>query len=201
MPDQSQQFQKTTPPKQQGENLTGDPSDTSGNVPANATPESLTSNTNRVSEGEKAQADQTINQDPTIQTGDDNAGPRSASAGQDHNYEDENAWSFRALRQEAKGRGMNAGGDREELISRLKTADRGNDDNSAGLSSSDPGPSEAVPRASVDTEQVDNGGIQRTGFAQQHAEVLQGLSNDRRQQQLSAVKERSSRSGDDSDEE
>lgn len=202
VPDQSQQYQKTSPPKQQGENLTGDPSDTSGNVPANATPESLASNTNRTSEGQQAQADQTINQDPTVETRDENAGPRQASnSGDDSdNYGDEDAWPFRSLRQEAKGRGLNAGGDREEIIARLRAADQGNDANTAGLGSSDPGPSEDVPRASVEG-QVDNGGIQRTEVAQQHAEVLQGLSNDRRQQQLAAVKDRSSRSrvNDDSD--
>lgn len=197
MPDQSQQYQKTSPPKQQTDENVSNPADMTGNSPGDASSESLESNVRRASEGEKTQADQTINQDPTVETRDDNAGPRQASSssgdGDSDNYGDEDAWPFRSLRQEAKGRGLNAGGDREEIIARLRAADQGNDANTAGLGSSDPGPSEDVPRASVEG-QVDNGGIQRTDRAQQHAEVLQGLSDDRRQQQLAAVRDRSSRS-------
>lgn len=196
VPDQSQQYQKTSPPKQQTDENVSNPADMTGNSPGDASSESLESNVRRASEGEKTQADQTINQDPTVETRDDNAGPRQASSsgdGDSDNYGDEDAWPFRSLRQEAKGRGLNAGGDREEIIARLRAADQGNDANTAGLGSSDPGPSEDVPRASVEG-QVDNGGIQRTDRAQQHAEVLQGLSDDRRQQQLAAVRDRSSRS-------
>ena len=50
---------------------TGDPTDMSGNVPANAQAEALRSNVDIASEGQKRQADQTINKDPEINPADD----------------------------------------------------------------------------------------------------------------------------------
>ena len=70
----------------------------------------------------------------------------------------------------------------------------GNADLTAGVSDTqNPPPAEDSPRAEVSSSDVDNGGIQRTEFAKNHAEILQGLSAERRQQQLTAVKERSRR--------
>lgn len=189
MPDQSQQYAKTNPPKQQEEGVVNNPASMAGNTPEEATPESLASNVNRASEGEQAQARQTIEGDPHVGTGNLAS---DLAAGQDDgdNYDNEDAWPYRSLQQEAKARGLSGEGKRGELVSRLRQHDSEHD--------SDERPA-SVPRQSVDPTNVDNGGIQRTAFAQQHAEILQGLSSERRQQQLAAVKERSSRSSEDAD--
>jgi hypothetical protein len=180
VPDQSQSYSKTSPPTQQSDETVNNPASMTGNDPAEATQESQESNTTRASEGEHEQARQAIEGDPTVESGGDN-------------YDDESAWSYRALQQEAKGRGLRGGGERDELIARLRSADSGssNDDNTAGLGSSEPAAATDTPRGDVDPAAVDNGGIQQTGFGRQHAELLQGLSDERRSQQLAASRERS----------
>lgn len=167
------------------------PADTSANHPEEASPESQESNVTRASEGQQQQADQTINQDPTVATGDVQTAGTGASADE---YDDENKWSYRDLQAEAKGRELDASGKREEIVARL----RGSGDSGSGQQEQTPsgGVEEGaeVPRSSVDSDEVENGGIQRTGRGQQNAEILQGLSDERRQMQQAAVQDRSARS-------
>lgn len=183
VPDQSLD-QQTNP-------TTATPSATPDQPAPAPTQESVESNVTRASEGQEQQADVTINQDPTIGTGDENADPGTGgvadSDGPKDNYDDENAWRYRALQQEAKGRGLPGDGTRDELVARLRENDaqRADNDSSAGTSS--------VPTASVDPDLVENGGIQRSGRGTHHAEVLQGLSQERRQAQLAAVREQAER--------
>lgn len=194
MPDQSQQYERS------GKTDTGagqNPSDTSANHPEAASQASVESNVTRVSEGQETQASQTIEGDPHVGVGnlagDLDATPRGASDsdGPSDNYDDEDAWPYRALQQEAKNRHLPGDGKRPELIARLREADKGNADLTAGVSDpNNPPVSDDGPRGDVQSGVVDNGGIQRTEFAQKHAEILQGLSAERRQQQLEAVKER-----------
>lgn len=202
MPDHSQQYAKTSAPRQQPDTLTGNPADTTGNNPGDATPESLESNVSRASEGEQVQADQTINRDPMVsnenpaQPGNVGSASGAASGSVRDNYDDEDAWSYRDLQHEAKNRGLNAGGDRDELVAKLREADgsSGTTEEPVELSAGveDPGnpPAEQddVPRGDVDAQQVDNGGIQRTDAASDHASILQGLSDQRREQQLAAAR-------------
>jgi hypothetical protein len=163
----------------------GNPADTSANSPTQATPESQASNVNRASDGEKQQADVTINQDPTVSSGDEQTvgtEGRQASAPTDA-YDDEEQYKYRDLQQLAKDRDIDASGKRDEIVARLREADQ------SGGSTGD-----AVPRGDVDPTNVENGGIQRTDRGQQHAEVLQGLSDERKSQQLAAIKDRAQRS-------
>lgn len=199
MPDQSQQFQKVSPPRQQSEETVNNPADMTGNNPADATPESLSSNVSRASEGQQAQASQTISGDPVVGTGnlagDLEPTPRGGAEEQSSgdNYDDEDAWPYRALQQEAKSRHLPGDGKRDELVARLRAADQAssNTDLTAGVAEpNNPPPAEDSPRAEVSTQVIDNGGIQRTEFGQRHAEILQGLSQERRQQQLAAVRSR-----------
>jgi hypothetical protein len=183
VPDQSQQFSKTSPPKQQEEGVVNNPASMAGNSPAEATPESRESNVTRASEGEKTQAAQTIEGDPTVGTGSLAAELAAGDTSDGDNYDNEDAWSYRSLQQEARARNLPGDGKRAELVERLRQHD-------AEHQSEDK--TESVPRAEVDPTNVDNGGIQRTAFAQQHSEILQGLSSERRQQQLAAIRERSS---------
>lgn len=205
MPDQSQSYSKTTPPRQQEEGVVNNPSSMAGNDPSEATLESQASNVNRASEGQQAQAGQTIEGDPHVGVGnlagDLEPTPQRGTAegdadGPSDNYEDEDAWPYRSLQQEAKSRHLPGDGKREELVARLRQSDAGttNADLTAGVADTqNPAPAEDSPRAEVSGSDVDNGGIQRTEFAQKHAEILQGLSNERRQQQLAAVEERARR--------
>jgi hypothetical protein len=187
VPDQSQSFARSG-----SQNTGGNPADTSANDPQAASPESVASNVNRASEGEQAQAAQTISGDPTIATGGGSAVSDMQNAGQQQtegdNYDDEDAWPYRSLQHEVKGRGLNAAGTREELVERLRSSDSSG---SSGEVSDD------VPRAAADSAVVENGGIRKTGFAQAHAEVLQGLSQERKQQQLAAASRRKDRSSED----
>ena len=165
----------------------GNPADTTANSPTQATPESQASNVTIASEGEQQQADVTINQDPHI--GD---GPAD-------DYDDEEKWPYRALQQEAKGRELDASGKREEIVARLRGGSVSGSETPRhlqGVETTDADTSDQpdAPRQSVPSEGVEHGGIQRTGRAQDHAEVLQGMSDARRQQQLAAVKERAERS-------
>jgi len=176
VPDQSQSNESVSGKTNQ---TVGNPADTAANSPEAATAESLASNVNRASEGEMAQADQTINGDPSATTGD------AQTAGATDTYDDENEWPYRKLQSHAKDQDVEAGGKREEIVARLRAKASG------GTSD--------VPRADVDPQVVENGGIQTTGFGQAHAEILQGLSADRRKQQLAAVADRSSNSGADED--
>jgi hypothetical protein len=203
VPDQSQSYSKTTPPRQQEEGVVNNPASMAGNNPAEATPESQASNVNRASEGQQAQAGQAIEGDPHIGTGnlagDLEPTPQGSTAegagdGPSDNYENEDAWPYRQLQQEAKSRHLPGDGKREELVARLRQSDQGNADLTAGVSDTqNPPPAEDSPRAEVSSSDVDNGGIQRTEFAKNHAEILQGLSAERRQQQLTAVRERTRR--------
>lgn len=159
-----------------------------------------TSDTNvtTASESQQQQADQTINQDPTVSSGD------VQSAGAD-NYDDENQWGYRELQQEAKNRGMDAGGKREELVARLRggSSGSGGDGSDGSALSSDVDTTDAdtsnqpgVPRSEVDPSQSPEGGqigMTSTGRGQEHAEILQGLSDERRAQQLAEVNEQSER--------
>lgn len=105
------------------------------------------------------QADQAINQDPQI-------GDAPAASGSV--YDDEEAWPYRKLQAEAKDRGLDASGKREELVARLVEND--------GAADVDPGSG------------VENGGIARSAeFSSTHADSLQSLSDARRAAQLKAV--------------
>lgn len=172
----------------------GNPADTTANHPEEATPASLESNVTVASEGEMQQADVTINQDPEVTTGD------VQTAGAD-DYDDEQKWPYRALQQEAKQSDVDASGKREEIVARLRAKASGGGDSSENLGAPTitTDPADPPPLGSVDPTNVENGGIQRSGRGQEHAEILQGLSNDRRKAQLAAVSERSSHSGGDED--
>jgi hypothetical protein len=177
MPDQSL---SNEPVSGKTDQEVGNPADTAGNTPEAASAASMESNVRRASEGQMQQADVTINQDPTVSSGDTQTAGADTAAAPADNYDDENEWPYRALQQEAKGRDLDASGKRDEIVARLRGASGAGSD---------------VPRGEVPSEVVDNGGIQRTSFGQDHAEILQGLSNERKQQQLAAVAERSGRSG------
>jgi hypothetical protein len=172
----------------------GNPADTSANDPAQATPESQESNVNRASEGETQQADVTINQDPVVASGD------AQTAGAD-DYDNEEAWPYRKLQAHAKETTGDGSGKRDEIVARLRAQASGGGDSSQnlGADTTDADPADPAPRGAVDPTNVENGGIQRTGRGQEHAEILQGLSNDRRKAQLAAVADRSNRSGGDED--
>jgi hypothetical protein len=170
---------------------TGNPADTTGNDPAKATPESQESNVSRASAGETQQADVTINQDPVIGSGENQA------AGAD-DYDNEDTWPYRKLQAHAKETTGDGSGKRDEIVARLRAqASGGNSGQNLGANTTDADPASPAPRGTVDPTNVENGGIQRTGRGQEHAEILQGLSNDRRKAQLAAVADRSSQSGDD----
>jgi hypothetical protein len=191
VPDQSQQMQSPAAPVQQGDvPTTGNPADTSANHPEAATSESVASNVNRVSEGQLTEAAQNIQGDPVV--GQDSAQGASAS----DNYDDEEAWPYRALQHEAKGRDLDASGKRDEIIARLRESD-----GSQGQQESAPAPVNQATGGGAAAESEANGGIQRSARATQHAEILQRDSDERRQQQLAAVKERNARSTDAGDDE
>jgi hypothetical protein len=195
MPDQSLQ---NDPAAEQPESAqqTGNPAEVTGNTPAEAKPSALAANVTEASEGERQQADVTINQDPSI--GDqpaEGSGPRTAAS---DDYDDEEAWPYRKLQHEAKERTGSGGGTREEIVARLREAASsggggvdlaGGSDQNLGAETTDAEPAPEVPRSEVDPTNVENGGIQRTDAGQQHAEILQGLSDERRQQQLEAAKQ------------
>jgi hypothetical protein len=183
VPDQSQQMQSPAAPVQQGDvPTTGNPADTSANHPEAATSESVASNVNRVSEGQLTEAAQNIQGDPVV--GQDSAQGASAS----DNYDDEEAWPYRALQHEAKGRDLDASGKRDEIIARLRESD-----GSQGQQESAPAPvNQATGGGAASAESEANGGIQRSARATRHAEILQRDSDERRQQQLAAARERSS---------
>lgn len=161
------------------------PDDTSANHPEAAQQSSVEANAPQASQGQIQQADVTINQDPVISPADGNEDPGATG----DNYDDEEAWPYRALQQEAKHRDLDASGKRDEIVARLREA------NAAGTTSSD-STTQDVPTSPVDPAVVENGGIQRTSVATEHASVLQGLSDQRRAQQLAAVRERSAQSED-----
>lgn len=192
MPDQSL---SNEPVSGKTDQEAGNPADVAGNDPSQASPESLESNVSRASEGEQQQADVTINQDPVVSTGD------VQTAGSE-DYDDENAWPYRKLQQRAKQRGLDGSGKREEIVARLRDTGgvEGEDETPRHLQgvettdATDEGIAE-TPRESVDSDTVDNGGIQRTGRGQEHAEILQGLSAERRQQQQQQQQSASDRSG------
>lgn len=175
----------------------GDPSDTTANSPSAATPESLESNVTRASTGETTQAAQTINGDPVASTGD------VQTAGADE-YDDDEVWPFRKLQTHAKEVTGDGSGKRDEIVARLRAHASGGvavvaSSDNLGAQTTDADPAGPVPTAPVDPTNVINGGIQQTSRGQEHAEVLQGLSQERRQQQLAAVASRSAQS--ESDEE
>jgi hypothetical protein len=211
VPDQSQSYSKSSPPRQQEEGVVNNPSNMAGNDPSEATPESQASNVNRASEGQQAQAGQAIEGDPHIGVGnlsrDLDPTPRGGtedtatdSGDPSDNYDDEDAWPYRSLQQEAKSRHLPGDGKRDELVARLRQSDQANAGLTAGVADThNPAPAEDTPRQEVSSSDVDNGGIQRTEFARKHAEILQGLSAERRQQQLSAVRERASRADESTD--
>lgn len=147
------------------------------------TQESVESNVTRVSDGQIAEAEQAIDNDPTIGTGDENAPAAD-------NYDDEDAWPYRKLQAELGDRDLNASGKRPDLIARLRASDTERAADTGG-----------VPTATVDPAAVQNGGIGvNTARSQAHAEVLQGLSAQRRQQQLATVAQSAQRaSGSDED--
>lgn len=185
MPDQSQSNESVSGKTDQ---QTGNPADTSANSQDAATAESQESNVTRASSGQTAQAAQTIEGDPTITSGADD-------------YDNEDEWPYRRLQQEAKNRDLDAGGKRDELVARLRGGGSGSSEGGGaeqprhlqGMDTMDADPSEPVTTASVDSGDVENGGIRKTSRGTEHAEILQGLSDERRQQQLAAVKERSDR--------
>lgn len=120
-------------------------------------------NTTEATDAQVLQADQAINQDPQI----DDAPAASGSV-----YDDEEAWPYRKLQAEAKDRGLDASGKREELVARLV------EDDGAANSFGGVDPSSGV----------ENGGIARsTEFSSTHADSLQSLSDARRAAQLKAV--------------
>jgi hypothetical protein len=165
---------------------TGNPADTSANHPEAASPASVAANVTEASEGQTQQADVTINQDPIV---------GSAEARQD-DYDDEEKHPYRALQQLAKGRDLDASGKREEIVARLRANDAGQDTDGARVTPENSG---SPAYGAVDPTNVENGGIQRTSVAVDHASVLQGLSNDRRAQQLAAVQGRASAASADED--
>lgn len=183
MPDQSQSNESVSGKTDQ---QTGNPADTSANSQDAATAESQESNVTRASSGQTAQAAQTIEGDPTIDSGADD-------------YDNEDEWPYRRLQQEAKNRDMDAGGKRDELVARLRGGGSGEGGGAEqprhlqGMDTTDADPPEPVQSAEVNPTDVENGGIRKTSRGTDHAGILQGLSDERRQQQLAAVKERSDR--------
>lgn len=181
MPDQS--LDQQTSPTTAAEPTTT-PDDTSANHPEAATQESVESNVTRISDGEKQQADVTINRDPVIRSGGD--------------YSELN---LEELREELGNRNLSKSGNKPDLIARLQQADAkqakadgGNDSADAdaatrlGAPVTDAEIEEDRPTAGVNPTDVENGGIQRTEVAVEHAEILQSLSAERRKQQLSAAR-------------
>lgn len=198
MPDQSLQNDPTADQPKSAHQQTGNPAEVAGNTPSEAKDSALAANVTEASEGEKQQADVTINRDPNV--GDqpaEGSGPRTSEASD--NYDDEEAWPYRKLQAEAKERTGSGGGTRDEIVARLRESGTGGSGggvdlgggsaDNLGAPTSDADPSPEVQRGTVDSAQVENGGIQKTDFGQQHAEVLQGLSAERRAQQLEAVKQ------------
>lgn len=181
MPDQS--LDQQTNPTAATPSAT--PDDTSANHPEAASEASRLANAPVASEGQIQQADVTINRDPSINSADGNEDP---GTGGGDNYDDESAWPYRSLQQEAKHRDLDASGKRDELVARLREAD-----GDSGNATQD-GP--AVETALVNPTSVENGGINKTDRGIEHAGVLQSLSAQRRAQQLAVVRERSARSED-----
>jgi hypothetical protein len=173
MPDQSLD-QQTNP-------TTATPSATPDQAAPAAQESSVLANAPLASEGQIQQADVTINQDPVVGTNDGNEDP-GAGDGPADSYDDEGAWPYRALQQEAKHRDLDASGKREEIVARLREAD------AAG--------NVAPAAAGVEPTSVVNGGINPSGRAIEHASVLQGLSNERRAQQLASVREHAAQAED-----
>lgn len=198
MPDQSLQYERSGKTDAGSDN----PGDTSANTPAASTTESQESNVRRASEGETQQADVTINRDPTI--GDEDAGPsrlQNAANPAGTDYDDEAAWPYRRLQSLAKSKGLPGDGKREELVARIRQSDESgqapDEGGEAGLGGAETrttGPeSTDAPSAEVDPDQVVNGGITRTDAGSAHASLLQGLSQQRKQQQLEQIRERNER--------
>lgn len=190
MPDQSLQNDPEATEQQ-----TGNPADTSANTPKAATPESQASNVTRASEGERQQASQTIDGDPNV--GDQPADGEATST------KDYNDLNLEELREELGSRSLSKSGNKPDLVKRLEQHDAeqqggsgggdvdlaGGSAQNLGADTTDAEPAEDTPRGAVDPTNVENGGIQRTDVGQRHAEILQGLSNERRQQQLETVQQ------------
>jgi hypothetical protein len=208
------------------------PDDTSANTPEATQPSAQAVNTTDATGAQAQQADVTINQDPVVgetysspeatQRADQSgtAQPVNADAGDTgDDYDNEDAWGYRDLQQEAKSREINASGTREEIVARLREDDaskqqtqqteqtqQSSTDTSQVLAGDGEGATanagtETVtpdaPDASV-TPQGDPGdqypehgsiGLDDTGQGQQHASILQGLSDERRAQQLGTTQE------------
>lgn len=207
MPDQSQS-NADQPVSGKTDQQTGNPADTSANTQDAATAESQASNVSRASEGQQTQVAANTTDAPVVTSGDAQA---AGDSGDD--YDDEEKWSYRDLQQEAKNRDLDAGGKRPELVARLREASSGAEGVSASGPQVDGGDSSQnlgapttdadtsgqppTPRGEVDPSQSPVGGsigFGQSGRGQDHAEILQGLSNDRRAQQLAAVQERSGQS-------
>lgn len=190
MPDQSL---SNEPVSGKTDQATGNPADTTANHPEVATAESQASNVTRGSEGQTQQADVTINQDPTVSTGDEQTVGTEGSQATEHadDYDDDEVWPYRKLQAHAKELDVDASGKRDEIVARLR-------EKAASGSGTDTGTTD-VPRGAVDPTNVENGGIRKTSVGQTHAEILQGLSNERRAQQLAAVSGRASSTGGDED--
>jgi hypothetical protein len=217
VPDQSLQ-PESTPSAVEQRQEPGNPSDVTGNSPEDVQPSAARANAPEASEGEQVQADATINQDPTVGTTNAATEDITSNSGSDagtktgdtatggtatDDYDNEDAWHYRDLQREAKSRNLNAGGDREELVAKLREDDSQRASGSPAASSdadaealdtepvgTNEPPADDVPRSEVPEEQVVNGGINRTDFSKEHSSVLQGLSDERRDQQLSAARER-----------
>jgi hypothetical protein len=190
VPDQSMSYGRSGQPQEQAQ-TPGNPADTSANTPEAATQESQESNVTRASEGEKVQTRANVESAPVVSSDD---------------YEDENKWPYRRLQQEAKNKGIDGGGKREEIIARLRgqAPASGEQETPRHLQDvetmdADTSGQPETPRGEVPEDQSPQGGnigFGQTGRGQEQAELLQGLSNERRAAQLSAVRERSARSGD-----
>jgi hypothetical protein len=178
------------------------PGDTTGNSPKDVQESALAVNTTEATEAQKLQADTEINQDPEIP--DEDSQPRTATS---ENVQDYDGMNLEELREELGNRHLSKSGNKPDLIARLRDHDAsqgaptqqgtsggdvdlaGGSSDNLGAETTDAEASPAAPRGEVDPTNVENGGIQRTQAGQQHAEVLQGLSNERRQQQLDAAKD------------
>lgn len=116
-------------------------------------------NTADATEGQQAQADQAITQDPTVEAPGAEAEPGAYDG-----------LKLEELRAELKRRELPTSGNKDELVARLIEADgKGSDEDE-------------------DADQPVNGGIQVDRvFSDAHADTLQELSNARRAAQLKAT--------------
>ncbi|HEX8321685.1 hypothetical protein [Longimicrobium sp.] len=162
----------------------GNPADTTGNSPADAQPSAVAANTSEVAPAQNKQADVEINQDPLVGT----VQPPAAEEAEEDDgddYDDENVWPYRRLQSEAKDREINAAGTRDEIVARLREADANGPAQSDGTS--EPKAAEEVQGSNA-TASVNGGIALNSERSQLHAETLQSLSDERREQQLAAVR-------------